>query len=604
MLKTLTQPALAEPAQPLAYSWQKIFHIAVDHKREIIFAHLIAIIATALSVPVPLLIPLLVDEILLDQPATIVNTINAIFPINWQGITLTFVVVALVTLCLRFMAMILGVWQMRQFTIISKDVVYRIRQGIITHLQSVSMAEYETLGGGQVTSYLVTDLDTIDKFIGVSLSRLLVAVLSVIGAATVLLWIHWQLALFILLLNPAVIYMTTVLGRKVKELKKAENKAYALFQEILTETLEGIQQIRAYNREHYYLGRVIDSANAIRQHSIAYTWKTDAANRLSFNAFLFGFDIFRIIIMMVVLYSDLSIGQMFAMFGYLWFMFTPIQEILNIQYAYHSAEAALQRVNTLFSLSREPQYIHQDDPFTHHTTAAIRLDNVCFAYRQSEDWILDHISLSIQAGEKVAIVGASGSGKTTLVHILLGLYPPSAGMLYFNNVPLTQIGLDIVREHVITVLQHPALFNDTLRMNLTLGQDMPDEKLWEALTITQLSEFVKGMEQGLETILGQRGIRLSGGQRQRVACARMILMNPKVVILDEATSALDTVTESRLHVALNHFLQDKTTIIIAHRLSAIKQADRVLVLDKGRIIEEGHPDHLVRENGLYAKLYG
>ena len=598
------QPVSTKLVQPLAYSWQKILQITTDHKREIILAHIIAIIGASMSVPVPLLIPLLVDEVLLDQPATIVNTINTIFPTSWQGAVLTFTIVALVTLFLRFMSMILGVWQMRQFTIISKDVVYRIRKGIITHLQNVSMAEYETLGGGQVTSYLVTDLDTIDRFIGVSLSRLLVSILSVVGAAAVLLWIHWQLALFILLLNPAVIYMTTVLGRKVKELKKAENKAYALFQETLVETLEGIQQIRAYNREKHYLGRVIDSANVIKKHSIAYTWKTDAATRLSFSAFLFGFDTFRVIIMMVVLYSDLSLGQMFAMFGYLWFMFTPIQEILNIQYAFHSAEAALQRVNTLFSLSREPQYIHQYDPFTDHATATLRLDKVCFAYHQQDDWVLDHISLNIQAGEKVAIVGASGGGKTTLVHILLGLYPPSAGMLYFNNVPLTQIGLDVVREHVVTVLQHPALFNDTLRMNLTLGRDIADEQLWEALTIAQLSEFVKGMEQGLETILGQRGIRLSGGQRQRVACARMILMDPKVVILDEATSALDTATESRLHTAFNRFLQGKTTIIIAHRLSAVKQADRVLVLDRGHIIEEGHPDHLVLADGLYAKLYG
>jgi len=156
MLKTSTQPASVKPVQALSYTWQKILQITVDHKREIILAHIIAIVAATLSVPIPLLIPLLVDEILLNQPATIVNTINTIFPISWQGAVLTFTVVALITLCLRFMAMVLGVWQMRQFTIISKDVVYRLRKGIITHLQSVSMAEYETLGGGQVTSYLVT----------------------------------------------------------------------------------------------------------------------------------------------------------------------------------------------------------------------------------------------------------------------------------------------------------------------------------------------------------------------------------------------------------------------------------------------------------------
>ncbi len=169
---------------------------------------------------------------------------------------------------------------------------------------------------------------------------------------------------------------------------------------------------------------------------------------------------------------------------------------------------------------------------------------------------------------------------------------------------MTEIGMDVVREHVVTVLQHPALFNDTLRLNLTLGRDLSDEQLWHALDIAQLSEVVKNLENGLDTMLGQHGVRLSGGQRQRVAVARMILANPKVVILDEATSALDTETEGKLHTALNDFLKEKTTIIIAHRLSAVKQADRVFVFDEGRIIEEGHHESLIRENGLYAKLYG
>jgi ATP-binding cassette subfamily C protein len=243
------------------------------------------------------------------------------------------------------------------------------------------------------------------------------------------------------------------------------------------------------------------------------------------------------------------------------------------------------------------------NPFKEQPTTSIRLQDVYFSYNQ-QDWVLNRVSLDIQAGEKVALVGASGGGKTTLVHVLLGLYVPQSGNIYFNDIPITQIGMDVVREHVVTVLQHPALFNDTLRMNLTLGRPLADEQIWQALEIAQLSETVSSLETGLDTLLGQRGIRLSGGQRQRVAIARMILANPKIVILDEATSALDTDTEAKLHTALSQFLRDKTTIIIAHRLSAVKQAQRVLVFDEGQIIEEGYHDHLIRENGLYAKLYG
>lgn len=591
------------PTSHHGYSWERIIEIAKQHKREIVLAHIIAIIATLLSVPIPLLMPLLVDEILLDQPSTLVNTVNWIFPVSWQGAILTITVITLLSLLLRLLSLGLGVWQMRQFTIIGKNVVYRIRKDLISRLKCVSMAEYETLGSGQVISHFVTDLDTVDQFIGVSISKFLIAILTNIGIAVILVWMHWQLALFILLLNPIVVYTMIRLGGKVKELKRKENEAYATFQQTLNETLEGIQQIRAYNREQYYLGKVANSANQIKNHAIAYAWKSDAASRMSFNVFLLGLDMFHALSMLMVLFSGLTIGQMFAVFGYLWFMLGPMQEIISIQYSYHGAKAALQRVNKLFALSWEPNYPHKYNPFKNQLTTAIRLENICFSYNE-QDCVLDHISLEIKAGEKVALVGASGGGKTTLVQVLLGLYAPQSGNVYFNNLPVTQIGMDVVREHVVTVLQHPALFNDTLRMNLSLGRELSDDQLWQALEIAQLTETVKNLENGLDTLLGQRGVRLSGGQRQRVAVARMILANPKVVILDEATSALDTETEGKLHAALNEFLRDKTTIIIAHRLSAVKQADRVFVFDEGRIIEEGQHDSLIRENGLYAKLYG
>ncbi|NOX92950.1 MAG: ABC transporter ATP-binding protein, partial [Gammaproteobacteria bacterium] len=169
---------------------------------------------------------------------------------------------------------------------------------------------------------------------------------------------------------------------------------------------------------------------------------------------------------------------------------------------------------------------------------------------------------------------------------------------------VSEIGLDVVRENVATVLQHPAMFNDTVRMNLSLGQVFSDKQLWQALDVAQLCEVVESMPDKLDTIVGTQGIRLSGGQRQRLAIARMVLSNPKVVILDEATSALDAETEARLHQALRAFLENRTTLIIAHRLSAVKQADRAYVFDDGQIIAEGQHEELLENDGLYARLYG
>lgn len=586
----------------VTYNWQEIKNIVLSYKRELWLANLIAILGAVAAVPVPLLIPLLVDEVLLHQPGVMIEYTNRLFPQNWQSPELYIFSVLLLTLLLRLTALALGVWQTRQFTCIAKDIIYNMRRELMLRLGKVRMSEYETLGSSTIASHLVTDLDAIDDFVSISTSKFLVAVLSIIGTAGVLLWMNWQLALFILLFNPLVIYATTVFGRKVKKLKRRENKAYQLFQETLAETLDAIAQIRASNREKHYIKRIIESADGIRSHSSAFTWQSDAANRLSFVIFLFGFDVFRAVSMFMVLYSDLSIGQMLAVFAYLWFMMAPVQEVLNIQYAFHSADAALKRINGLMQIHLEPSYPHNSNPFADNKTSSIELEHVSFSY-DNETPILKNISLSISPGEKIALVGASGGGKTTMVQVLIGLYIPTAGDVYYNGVNVKEIGLDVVRENVSTVLQHPALLNDTIRANLTLGKPYDDQALWEALEVAQLKKTVEDLDQKLETRVGRDGIRLSGGQRQRLAIARMVVSQPKVVILDEATSALDTTTESRLHEALREFLESRTTIIIAHRLSAVKQADRVLVFEDGEIVEQGRHDDLIDQQGLYASLY-
>lgn len=584
------------------YTWNTIYRFALEHKRALIYSHFIAILATIASVPVPLLMPLLVDEVLLNKPGPAISLINRLFPTEWHLPILYISVILIASLILRIIAIIFNIIQARHFSCISKDIIFRIRKNLIGHLQTLSMSEYESLGTGAVVTHLVKDLDTIDTFIGTTVSKLLVASLTIIGTAVILLWMHWQLGLFIMLLNPVVIYFTRVVGSRVKDLKSRENSAYEVFQQSLTETLEAIHQIRASNREQYYCQQLIDSARSVKNFSAAFAWKSDAASRLSLLVFLFGFDIFRACAMLMVFYSDLSIGEMLAVFGYLWFMMAPVQEILGIQYAFYAAKAALVRINRLIALEQEPHYPHLENPFLNKKTVAISVDNLHFSY--GEEKILNGIQLKIKAGEKVALVGASGGGKSTLTQALIGLYLPSEGRICFDNVPIERIGLEVVRENVVTVLQHPVLFNDTIRANLTLGKPANDTVLWNALAIAQLKDAVKDLENGLDTIVGRQGMRLSGGQRQRMAIARMVVANPKVVILDEATSALDTETEHNLHQALAAFLKGRTTIIIAHRLSAVKQADHVYVFEQGVICEQGRHETLISKNGLYAKLYG
>lgn len=583
-------------------TWRGIAKELKRHRREMVQANIVALLAVAAAVPVPLLLPLMVDEVLLNHPGRMVAAIGAWFPSAWHGPVLFIGATLLLTVVLRLVAILLNVWQGRSFSLLAKEVVYRIRVRMLNRLSRIALSEFETVGAGRVTSHFVTDLNAIDSFLGASISHLVVSVLTLVGVAAVLFWMHWQLALFILLLNPVVILFSTRLGKRVKDLKKHENRAFEVFQDTLAETLDALTQIRAMNRERHYLARVTEKAADIRRHAAAFAWKSDAMSRFSFFVFLAGFDAFRAGAMLMVVFSDLSIGEMLAVFGYLWFMMTPVQELVNMQYSWFAANAALTRINALLGLSSEPAYPARRDPFAGQTTVGITLEHLSFAYAEGET-VLDDVSLSVGPGEKVALVGASGGGKSTLVQALLGLYPVKSGRIVYGDAPVAEIGWEAVREHVGVVLQHPVLFNDSVRANLSLGREADDAALWQALEIAQLKDFVTAMPHGLDTVVGRQGVRLSGGQRQRLAIARMIVARPEIVILDEATSALDTETERNLHQALATFLAGRTTLIIAHRLSAVKQADRILVFENGRVVEEGGHDELIHRGGLYHKLY-
>jgi len=584
------------------YTWREILSLALKHRPRLVKANFLAILATLVSVPVPLLLPVLVDEVLLDEAGPVLPVMRAVLPESWHLPAVYIGVMVLAAFLLRLLALGFNVLQSREFSKISKDVVFRIRSRLLGQLRSVAMSEFETRGSGGITSHFITDLDTIDQFLGATISRVIVASLTVTGTAFVLVWVHWQLGLLILLFNPLVIFATMLISKRVKELKRRENSAYEEFQGDLTETLDGIHQLRAANREQHYLQQLVSRARTVRDHATQFEWRSDAATRASFALFQFGVDAFRAAAMVTVLFSDLSIGMMFAVFGYLWFMLTPVQEILNIQYAWFAANAALVRVNRLLELKQEPRYPALENPFKGKHTVGLSLRNVHFSY--GDEQVLRGINLDLAPGEKVALVGTSGSGKSTLVQVILGIYAPQKGDILIDGVPVQRIGFPNLREHIATVLQHPALFNDSVRQNLTLGREKPDDQLWEALRIAQLDRTVAAMPELLDTMIGRQGVRLSGGQRQRLAIARMVLADPSVVILDEATSALDAETEFELHRDLEAFLSKRTTLIIAHRLSAVKRADRACVFDDGQIIEEGRHADLIAREGLYAQLYG
>ena len=592
---------MANSTNTISRSW--LITQAKKHQSKLLFANVIAIVATLISVPIPLLMPLMVDEVLLNQPSTGIEMMNRVLPISWQTATGYIILTLLLVVLMRAASQMLNILQSRQFTLVSKTITYQMRSKMIDKLGRISIKQYETRGSGGINAHLVTDIETIDQFIGSTLSKFIIGLLTVSGTAIVLLWIEWRLGLFILLVNPVVVYFSRLLGSKVKHLKKRENQAFERFQNRLVETLDGIYQLRAANKEREFLTELKEQANEVRLSADKYAWQSEAAGRLSFLLFLLGFELFRAAAMLMVVFSDLSIGQMFAVFGYLWFMLSPVQELLSIQFSWYSAKAALGRINTLLDLEEEHRPVSKINPFTEDKEVEVTVSNVNFSY-DGENNVLKDLSLNIPSGKKVALVGASGGGKSTLIQLLIGVYRANSGQIRFNGETCDDISFDVIRGEIAVVLQQPILFNDTLRHNLTLGGEHDEAELWRALEIAQMQDVISKLDHGLDSQIGRNGIRLSGGQRQRLAIARMVLSNPKFVILDEATSALDTATESALHKALNEFLKGRTTLIVAHRLSAVKQADLIYVLEDGRVSQAGTHRELVEQEGLYQTLYG
>ena len=574
-----------------------IFTLALHKKKAFVQGQIITLIAIIISIPVPLMLPMMVDEVLLHKPHYIVPTIDKLFGSGSAFYYIALVAVAVIFL--RFLYYFLGVVTTKIFTAISKYVTFMVRRRLLTHLQYTSMNEYETVGSGAITANLITDVDTLDAFIMNSASRFVASVLTLIAVGVVMIAIDPILGILILFVQPLIMFISKKMSARVGELKAQENKAIAEFQEDVGETLELFGQIKASNKEEHFFSKAIAQAKKIKEASNAFSFKSVAYEKLSYTIFLSVFELIRATGLLLVAYSDLSIGMMFAMFGYIWFIMTPVQDILSMQYSYASAKAALGRINKVLTLKREAN----GDKKLKGDAVDIDVEALYFSYASSEKEILKNISFSVPYGSKIALIGASGSGKTTLAQIISGFYEKSSGELCYNDIAIEKLDRHSLREKIFLVLQMPILFNATLRFNITMGnEDIDDTQLYKALEIAQLDDMLANMPDKLDTIVGHHGVRLSGGQRQRLSIARMLIADPSVVIFDESTSALDVHTETKLFAALEPILKEKTVITIAHRLSTVKNADMIYVLNEGEIVQRGTHKELEEKEGHYREF--
>lgn len=585
--------------------WRNIRQQLFAHRKTLLIANLIAVLSVIMSVPLPMLIPMLVDEVLMNQPGRLVAAMQTILPQQWSNATGYIIAIFLLVILIRLISLGLEVIQSQLFTHVGKDISYHLRARLIDHLAVTQLRDFDTLGSTAVGARCIVDVETIDDFVSRALSRFLINVLTVVGTFVILCFISWELALLLFMLNPAMIMFARSFGQRIRQLKSDENLAFEHFQQALTETLNALQQIKSHRQESQYFGRVKTLAAELKTKAVQAQWKTEAIFQLTNAVYLSGYELFRIVAMFMVLFSGLSIGQMFAVFAYLWFVMGPIQEMLSLQFSYNQADAALHRLFELLKLKPEvnlkPSASAAAVPES--TSASICFNNVNFAY-ETDQPVLKDINLDIAAGAKVAVVAMSGGGKSTLVNLLLGLYEKTSGVITINGVSVDEIGYGFIREHVVTVQQHPIFFNSSIRHNL-LGEhtNRSEADIWQALKLAELDNTIKNLPEQLDSAIGRDGVKLSGGQRQRLMIAKMLLNPAPIVILDEALSALDSLTEHRILSNIQPFLRGKTVVMISHRLNTLQHADVIYVLEDGEVKQAGNHQSLMKENGLYNTLY-
>jgi ATP-binding cassette subfamily C protein len=574
------------------YTFKTLYDQIKAQKSDFLRTNFYGIIATLILLPIPMMMPLLIDEVLLEHPGKMTEVISGFFGSSETWVYIA-VILALVV-ALRFSAFFFNNKKTFYSTKITEKIGYLLRHRILSHLERVSLSEYEMLKSGGIASKTVQDVESVSGFAGGAVTTVLSASLMLVGIAGVMLWMNWILALLVFLINPLFLGFSRLLGRKVGELLRRQHEAYQLYHEMLNETLELFIQVRASNQERSFFGLLQGRAKEIEKRSLDYGYKASVAHGSSALLTSTVVDIFRALGIAAVAYSDLSIGMMIAFLFYLSNLVAPIQQLMGLVISYQSTKPALERINAMLSLSLEPHYPHEVDPFENKKTTSVELRGISFAYTSGKK-VLRDISLKAKPGQKIALIGPSGSGKTTIAQIMVGFYPSHSGEILYGDVPIERIGLPVVRENVALMLQQALFFNDTIRMNLTLSNKKSDEEIYEALKAAQLESFIHQLEDGLETLIGKNGIRLSGGQRQRLAIARLILSDPKIVIFDEATSSLDNATEHHLYETLAPFLKGRTTIIIAHRTTTIKQADYIYLIKEGKVKAEGSYDELQKK---------
>ena len=557
------------------------------YKKQFVLAIFSLILAASATLAVPLSFRQIID---LGFNANSDNQIN-------QTFLILFIVACLVALgtSLRFyMVSWLG-----------EKITTDIRSAVYSHVIKQSPEFFESTHSGEILSRLNTDTVLIQTLIGTSVSMAIRNILLLAGGLVMMFITSPKLSVLIFATLLLTIIPTMIMGRRVRKLSRASQDKIADASALAGEKLNAIPTIQSFTNEKVEINRFNQSIQSALDAAIT---RTRARSLLTFVAILFGFASIILVLWLgayAVMDNQITAGELSQFILYAVIVAGAIAGISEVIGDTQRAIGASDRLLELLNVQSTIQdfTIVKSIPKVNAAGIGVQIQNLSFRYPSNPNSVLSNISLEIKPGERVAIVGPSGAGKTTLFQLLQRFYDPTSGTILFSDINIQNIPLEALRKMIGVVPQDIVIFSDNAMENIRFGKmDATDEEVLSAARLAIADEFISKLPDGYQSFLGDRGIRLSGGQKQRIAIARVLLKNPALLLLDEATSALDAESELLVQRALEAAMNSRTTLVIAHRLSTVKQADKILVLENGKIIETGTHADLIQRSGLYSRL--